>query len=196
MKELFLMRHGKTKENIAHILMGHLDVPVSEEAREEIRSIKPKIIKPDIVFSSDLKRASETTRMLFPDTKIVLMPELRERYYGSLQGKPRKLLGDESIRERPWFQLDGDEDVFKNSGAETLSSVRARVNHVLSLIKKTDAKIIMVLSHGAFISYIVNGLLPVGLINYPLVHLNYHRFVFDNQGNVVEAMFNQSWLHS
>jgi len=132
--------------------------------------------------------------MLFPDTKIVLMPELRERYYGSLQGKPRKLLGEDGIRERPWFQLDGDEGIFKNSGAETLSSIMARVNHVLSLIKETGALLIMVLSHGAFLSYLVNGLLPAGLISYHLEHLHYHRFVINSHGEVEEAMFNQSWL--
>jgi len=193
MKELFLVRHGKTRENITGILMGQLDSPLYEETKENIRFIKQYIVKPDIVYSSDLKRASETAQILFPNIKITLLSELRERHFGRLQGKPKKMRDKVSSDEPSWYQMDGDEGVFKNSGAETLSSVFNRAKHILNLIEKTDAKSLMVLGHGAFLSYMVNVLLGEGLVRHPLDNLHYHRIFIDCQGNVVDVKFNQNW---
>ena len=98
MKELYLMRHGKTQENIEHILMGQIDSPLCDEARVEILSIKPYVVKPDQIISSDLKRASETARMLFPGMELTQLPQLRERHFGVLQGYSYQALEKKGLK--------------------------------------------------------------------------------------------------
>ena len=194
MKEVFFMRHGRTLENLEHVLIGQSDPPLSEEAREEIHSIRPYVIRPDIVFSSDLKRASETAQLLFPDHEIILLPQLRERNFNELEGQPASILRQANLRGDALYQMDGDEGIFKDAGVEPLSSMKSRAENVLKLIKEANAQKVMVVSHGAFINCLVNILLPEARIDHPLNNLHYHKITLDDQGNVRDAMLNQEWL--
>jgi len=194
MKELYLMRHGKTQENIAHILMGQIDSPLCDETRVDILSIKPYVVKPDQILSSDLKRTIETARMLFPSQEVTQLPQLRERHFGRFQGYPYQALEKKGLKGKAWYQLDGDEGVYKNSGAETLSSVTARANHVLNLIEGIDSKTILVMGHGGYNSYMVNILLNERLILHPLENLHFHYCLLKGRRDVIEAKFDQSWL--
>lgn len=187
MKEVFFMRHGKTWENVAGILIGQNDPQLSEEAREEIRSIKPYIIQPDIVFSSDLRRASETAQLLFPNHEIVFLPQLREKNGGEFQGKPTSVL-------RALSESDDDEDdAFTDAGVEPLSSLRARAEQVLKVIREVDAQRVMVVSHGTFINCIINILLPEVQVGRTLNNLHYHKITLDDKGKVIDAELSQEW---
>ena len=59
MKYVYVMRHGKTLDNVKGILMGHNDPPLTPEAVEEIISMRPFVIQPEIVFLSDLRCARD-----------------------------------------------------------------------------------------------------------------------------------------
>jgi len=190
MKEAFLMRHGRTKENSERLLVGHSDPPITEEAREKILALRKRVASPDFVFSSDLRRASETARLLFPGKEIQLLSELRERGFGSLELKSALRLGKDLLN---WYRLDGDEGVFKGTGAEPLSSVMQRVTHVADLIREVDAQRVMVMAHGAILSYLTNILLNEGLVHHPLSNLNYIRILFNDGNAVAEVDINKSW---
>ncbi len=189
MKVLYLMRHGVTWENKAHIFIGQNDPPLIDEAIAEINAIRPNVLKPDIIYSSDLKRAFETAKLLFPKQVIILLPQLRERHWGSLQGKPRSIL-----EETNGQQHAGDDLLYRNAGAETLQSMTLRIKYVLNLIKNSNANSILLLSHGTYLSYFLNFLLAENFFQRPLNNLHYHKIIFDNQGNIKEIMFNQNWL--
>lgn len=183
------MRHGITWENKLHIFIGQNDPPLIEEAIKEINAIRPHVLKPDVIYSSDLKRASETVKLLFPNQEIILLPQLRERHWGSLQGKSRSVL-----RETNRHQHSGDDALYRNAGAETIQSMTSRIKYVLNIIKNSDAKNILILSHGTYLSYFVNFLLSENFFRRPLNNLHYHKVLFDNQGSIIEVIFNQSWL--
>jgi len=190
MKELFLMRHGITWENKAHIFIGQNDPPLINEAIVEINTIRPYVVKPEVIYSSDLKRAFETAKLLFPKQKIILLPQLRERHWGSLQGKPRSILRETNER-----QHTGNDALYRNAGAETLQSMISRIKYVLNIIKKTNANSILILSHGTYLSYFINFILSEKVLRRPLNNLHYHKVLFDNQGNIKEIIFNQNWLN-
>jgi alpha-ribazole phosphatase len=192
-KEVFFMRHGKTSENMANILIGQNDPPLSDEAREEIKSLRHFVVQPDIVFSSDLKRASETAQILFPDREVILLPELRERNCGEFQGKPVSVLREASLNRMVLSELDCDEDAFANAGVEPLSSLKARAEKALKLIKRADAQRVMVVSHGGFISCLINNLFSEAQINRPLNNLHYHKVTLDSEGKIVDVRLYQTW---
>ena len=189
MKELYLMRHGITWENKAHIFIGQNDPPLIDEAIAEINAIRPHILKPDLIYSSDLKRALDTAKSLFPNKKITILSQLRERHWGSLQGKPRSILEEMSGHQRT-----RDETIYRNAGAESLQSMTSRIKYVLNIIKNSNVKSILIVSHGTYLSYFVNILLSEKFIRRPLNNLYYHKILFDNQGSIIEIMYNQNWL--
>ena len=87
---LFLIRHGKTKENEENRYIGRTDSGLSEGGAEEIRrnvqqDIYPQ--NPDIVFSSPLKRCLDTAGIIFPSRDIVVLSELKEIDFGIFEGK-------------------------------------------------------------------------------------------------------------
>ena len=111
------------------------------------------------------------------------------RYWGRLEGKSRSL-----FKEAECYQQNGDDAIYRDAGAESLSSVTLRIKYVLNLIKKTDAKSILIVSHGSYLSYFVNILLSEEFIRHPLNNLHYHKILFDNQEKVKEVIFNRNWL--
>jgi alpha-ribazole phosphatase len=193
MKEVFFIRHGKTSENMANILIGQNDYPLSDEARRDIKSLRHFIVHPDKVFSSDLKRASETAQILFPDCEVILLPELRERNCGEFQGKPISMLREPVYKRLVLSELDCDEDAFADAGVEPLSSLKARAENVLKLIKMADAQRVMIVSHGGFISCLINNLVSEAKIDRPLNNLHYHKVTLDDCGKVVDVRLYQTW---
>jgi len=178
-----------TRENKAHIVIGQNDPSLIDEAIAEINTIRPNIVKPDLILSSDLKRALETAQLLFPKQKITILSQLRERHFGSLQGKSRSMLKGVDL-----YRLNNEDNVFACTSLESFSSVVERINYVKNLIKRSNASRILIISHGSFLSYFLNVLLSEKFIRYPLNNLHYHKILFDDQGNIKEVIFNQNWL--
>ncbi len=94
---LILVRHGETDQHVKGILLGQkIDAGlnrngISQATKLALRLKKEKI---DTIFSSDLKRAKETARIIndYHDLKIKYTKKLRERNFGVFQGKQwRKL---------------------------------------------------------------------------------------------------------
>nr|CAB3226515.1 fructose-2,6-bisphosphatase TIGAR-like [Phallusia mammillata] len=100
MFKLMLVRHGQTELNKHGIMQGQIDEPLNDTGRSQAMDLAC-FLKDEVythVFSSDLARASETCKLAlskntsFQDAKsdiqIKLEPRLRERCYGSMEGKP------------------------------------------------------------------------------------------------------------
>lgn len=68
MLNIYLTRHGQNTDNIAGILNGHRDMPLTEKGIEQAREVAEKIkeakIHFDFVYSSPLKRALETAQII------------------------------------------------------------------------------------------------------------------------------------
>ena len=62
----YVVRHGSTKANEERIIMGHLDTPLSEVgiADAEFLVRRLKNISFDKIYSSDLKRATQTADII------------------------------------------------------------------------------------------------------------------------------------
>ncbi|MDQ1281292.1 MAG: alpha-ribazole phosphatase [Thermoproteota archaeon] len=191
MKEVFFMRHGLTKENELALLIGsNIDASLSEKGREELKIIKEYIIKPDIILCSDLKRAFETAEILFPNQNVIYLPQLREKCWGVLEGQPI-----EDARKSGLMRIE-DENILKQNGIETPSSILVRANQVIQQINQISSQKIVVVSHGGFINYLMRILLPENIKREVLSNAHYHKIVFDQNERVIGARMNQSWLEN
>ncbi len=83
-------RHAPTDWNEQELIQGHTDIPLNQNGKEVAYTKKKEIFinnKIDIVFSSDLKRAYQTAKIIFPDKKIHKTKLLREINFGTLDGE-------------------------------------------------------------------------------------------------------------
>ena len=83
-KVIRIYRHGETEWNRIGKLQGWLDSPLTDAGRALAEQVR---WEPDYVVSSDLGRAVETARLMFPQVPIQTDARLREIFLGDWQGQ-------------------------------------------------------------------------------------------------------------
>ena len=134
---LYLVRHGETEENAAHILQGQTPGHLSSLGREQAEKLRD-ILRPiffDVLVSSDLKRCIDTADILNQERKLPLhlTKLLRERDWGSFTG-----------RMIPTLQgIAFPEDV------ETLDTLLERSTKFIAYLKEHfDGMTVLAIGHG------------------------------------------------
>ncbi len=93
--KLILLRHGKTQYNIDKKFCGWTDIELGKEGEKEAEEAGALLKKNncifDVVYTSVLKRATSTTRIVLramgeEQTPVIEHWRLNERCYGALQG--------------------------------------------------------------------------------------------------------------
>jgi 2,3-bisphosphoglycerate-dependent phosphoglycerate mutase len=96
---LILLRHSESEWNAKNLFTGWVDVSLSqkgvEEAKRDGQLLKEKNLLPDIVHTSLLRRAIDTSQLALNACDRMWIPvrrswRLNERHYGALQGKDKK----------------------------------------------------------------------------------------------------------
>jgi probable phosphoglycerate mutase len=87
----YLLRHGETEWNAQNRFCGRTDVPLSEAGRRQAKSLAERL-KPlpfEALYSSPLKRALETARLISEPVGLQPVPDQRlvELDYGRWEGK-------------------------------------------------------------------------------------------------------------
>jgi len=92
---LILLRHGNSVWNQANLFTGWVDVDLSDQGRTEAKRAGELLaesgLKPDVLFTSVLKRAINTAHIALDQIDRNWIPTIRswrlnERHYGALQG--------------------------------------------------------------------------------------------------------------
>ena len=97
--KLVLLRHGESEWNAKNLFTGWVDVPLSEKGVEEAKHggqlLKEEGVLPDVLFTSQLRRAINTANLALDEADRGWIPverswRLNERHYGALQGLNKK----------------------------------------------------------------------------------------------------------
>lgn len=91
---VYFVRHGETYFNRFARLQGWSDTPLTEKGKMNAKKIGQVLadLRIDYLFSSDLKRAVDTARLLIADHPTATVKEpiqkqfFREVFYGSFEG--------------------------------------------------------------------------------------------------------------
>jgi broad specificity phosphatase PhoE len=90
---LLLARHGETDWTREKRWQGHADPPLNDRGREQARTLAENLagVRLDAVYSSDLRRASETAAIVSAERclDVRLDPKLRENDFGDWTGLTR-----------------------------------------------------------------------------------------------------------
>ena len=170
MPALVLVRHGESQWNLENRFTGWVDVPLSEKGIQEAAAagerLKKENLKFDCAFTSDLKRAQLTLKLILEKLGQSGIPieknqALNERHYGELQGlnkaETAKKFGEEQVKIwRRSYDIAppgaGGESL-KDTAARTLPYFNSRI---LGEIKK--GRNVIVAAHGNSLRSIVMDL--------------------------------------
>jgi probable phosphoglycerate mutase len=171
MKAMIVIQHCQSEHHVNNMTGGWTDTPLTELGRRQAASIGARL-KQELVgiqcqiYSSDLKRASQTAEIVGNELGIVpiSVPGLREHNSGEATGKTRE-----------WAEKHINMDNFSLfdwagfPGAETWREFYARISNCMDeLVKKHDPEVLpIIVTHGGSTSCIVTWWLGLELDSLP-----------------------------
>jgi probable phosphoglycerate mutase len=94
-RPFYFLRHGETTSNADDTIAGTLDVALTPRGHEQARLAAEALRHHGItaIYSSGLRRARDTADHVARaiGAPVIVIPELGERDWGDLEGKPRAL---------------------------------------------------------------------------------------------------------
>ena len=134
--------HGTTTDNASKLCSGWKEAMLNELGKEQAENLgrvsRERGDKFDIMFTSDLQRAIDSSNIAFPNVEKIRDNRLRECNYGDLDGSHKSLvIYEEHVDEK-----------FPNG--ESLKDVEKRMRDFVSYLKDNyDGKTIGIVAHRA-----------------------------------------------
>ncbi len=162
--KLYLIRHGETDWNVARRLQGGTDIPLNQKGLDlaYITADGLKDIPFDVIFTSPLQRAKQTTLAIAEGRNIEIIdePRVREISFGPYEGIPcvNKVAGEVPDELLNFFT--SPHLYVAPNGGETLESLCDRTAEFLEwLISKEEYQdsTILISTHGAAMMGLLNG---------------------------------------
>ncbi|MBD0319642.1 MAG: histidine phosphatase family protein [Gemmatimonadetes bacterium] len=159
---VFLIRHGATILTAENRFAGAVEVPLSDEGREQARRLATRLHAVPIaaVYASPLGRALETARIVAAPHGLPVGtdPRLREISHGHWEEMTRAEVEERFAGEvASW---EADPYTFAPEGGETGLDVTARaLPAMLELVRAHPGQPIAVVSHKATIRLLLSSLL-------------------------------------
>ena len=165
MKNILLIRHGQSEWNKLNLFTGFKNVELSEQGIEEAnkagQNFKKLNFKFDLVFTSELKRAQDTAKIILENldqlddlnskSKIIESFNLNERDYGDLTGLDKKetaeKFGDEQVHK--WRRGYSDQPPNGESLEDVVNRVKTYFDSdILPSINNSENNNILIAAHG------------------------------------------------
>lgn len=134
--------HGTTTDNAANLCSGWKEATLNELGQKQAKELgkisEERNDKFDVIFTSDLKRAIESSNIAFPHVKKITDKRLRECNYGLLDGEHKSLVVYEQHIIEP-FPL-----------GESLKDVEKRMREFIEVLKENySGKTVGIVAHRA-----------------------------------------------
>lgn len=178
--KLFMVRHGQTTGNVAGLIYGQIDYPLTQKGRDQAAAIRPILenIKFDRVYSSDLSRAIETQRIAMPDVEGIRTPLLREFDVGNLtnttykeaEQKYASQLEDARTNGYDWF------------GGESYDDILNRLRKFLDILEADPCENVIAFSHNGMLGFMLQLVLGVQFCRTAVLSANCAIQVFEFDG--------------
>jgi len=152
------IRHGAISSTLKGRYIGTTDVPLSQEGRAELQRMDSELDYPyaKVVFSSPLKRCTQTARVLYPDLEPLVIEHLSECNFGEWENKSADELRDNDDFKK-W--LAGDNSV-KPPRGESNSDFLRRIclifENIVDGLMKTGTTDAVIITHGGVMSSLLS----------------------------------------
>ena len=134
--------HGTTTDNTEKLCSGWKQAMLNELGKDQAENlgnvIREKGIKFDVLFTSDLQRAIDSSNIAFPEYTKITDNRLRECNYGDLDGQHKSLV----------VYKEHIENSFPNG--ESLKDVENRIREFIEFLKENySRKTVGIVAHRA-----------------------------------------------
>jgi len=108
---LAFIRHGATQANKERRYLGKTDESLSGEGIEILESFKMRKLYPDVeyLFTSPMKRCTETAKIIYPTLCPIVIPEWEEINFGRFEYRNYEELKDDA-QYQEWLRSNGTLD--------------------------------------------------------------------------------------
>lgn len=149
---VYLIRHGKTRANEAHLYCGSTDLPLSPAGAEALKNKHYSVGKVRFV-TSGMVRTRQTLALLFGDVPFEEDPRFREVDFGAFEMQSYEGLKDNAAYQA-WISGNNEENV--PPGGESGAQMTARVLEAF----RTLGEDTVLITHGGVIAAIMADLFP------------------------------------
>ena len=164
MSRLLLIRHGNTKLNSAERFWGQTDVELSATGVRQAEQLRDRLAaqKIDVVYSSNLQRASVTAEIIVSShqLEIITCAELGEIHFGKLEGLTFKEISQmypELAESWPMRTLD-----FRFPDGESIGELNNRVIKFLDRLgKHASEETVLIVAHSGLLRLLICHLLRI-----------------------------------
>jgi broad specificity phosphatase PhoE len=183
---LLLVRHGATAWNNEGRIIGSTDLPLSTDGRKQAQQLGIRLSgEPiDIILSSDLRRASETARIISVECKtpLALDNRLREVDFGLWEGMTVREIQEKYTKE---FDDWKNNSSFSPPNGERYPSITGRMQSFLGDLKNDHSgNTVLIVSHGVILQMMIFQLMDFPYRN------DWHFYMFN--GSITEMMINKA----
>jgi glucosyl-3-phosphoglycerate phosphatase len=162
LRRLVLWRHGETDYNATGRMQGHLDSLLTQVGMNQARFAVPVLARfsPDLVVSSDLRRATDTATVFTNATGVPLRIDkrLRETNLGIWQGMTGAEVDEQWPGGRQNWQTD---PTWSPPGGESRVEVAARAYEVVADLDHGEVSTVLLCAHGGLASALTGHLLEL-----------------------------------
>ncbi len=152
----YLLRHGESEGNALGLIQGQCDYALTAKGVEASLSLAHEFadISFDAIYTSDLRRAEETAKIIAEPQHVDfhVEPLLREGSYGSLEGKSVEWVSHQYKKSFQYFNTLPQEERFSFklvSDGDSLADIYTRVNAFLApLSQQYLGGNVLIVTHG------------------------------------------------
>lgn len=166
MNKFYIIRHGQTDWNVLGKTQGHGNSELTKEGIAQAKSVSCELRDIDLIFSSDLKRAEETAKIISNEInkEIIIDTRLREMNFGKWEGKLISEIKKEYEKTyNTWRNYPSEAQI---ESGENLHIIKDRVEEFFDEInKKYQNKNILIVSHSITVRVMLLTLLGSGVEN-------------------------------
>ncbi|TKJ31396.1 histidine phosphatase family protein [Blastococcus sp. CCUG 61487] len=177
MRRIVVVTHPEATHHVAGLVGGWFDSELTDRGRRQAAAIAARVRQhvpadADVrLWTSDLARAAQTAEVVGARLGVrpTLLPALREKSYGVLEGRPQGELDAVFVPPPPdGDRLHHDEGI---AGAETKAQFAARVYAAVAEILADPAAHHVVVTHGFALTFVVAAWIGMPLDAAGLVNL-------------------------
>ena len=150
---IHFIRHGAIDETLSGKYIGTTDVPLSDKGKMDLKKLDYEYRYPgtQVVFTSPLKRCTQTCKILYPELNPLSITALSECNFGEWEGKTA-----EELKSNPDFEkwLAGDNSVKPPRGESNADFTRRICRMFESIVEglmKTGTTESVIVTHGGVI---------------------------------------------
>lgn len=156
---IHFIRHGAVSQTLQGRYIGVTDVPLSDKGKTELRRLDATMSYPyaKVVFTSPLKRCTQTARIIYPAITPLVIDHLSEYHFGEWENCTADELRDDELFKR-WLAGDSSAKPPRGeSNADFTRRVCLIFENIVEGLLKTGTTDAVIITHGG----VMNTLLSV-----------------------------------